>query len=355
MPRWLSEGISVFEEAQANPAWATALDPRFRSRLLDPKLTPLSRLSSAFLTAESALDIQFAYYESALAVEFLVGKFGPTFLNRLLDDLGAGVLMDEALPARTQLSLVQLDTEFALFARQKAESFAPGATWEEEIPESAGSVALAAWIDQHPKSFDGLRELASKLVAEKKWDEALPILERFKSLEPNYVGADNAYAMLAAVHHQRADSVSERAVLEEWTSHDAGASTAFLRLMELCESTQDWPALADNARKLLAVNPLIVAPHRQLARAAEQLGNRDEAIEAYRAVALLDDTDPADVHYRLASLLRDSGNFSDARREVLRALEEAPRFLDAHRLLLEIVESEQTGASTNRSAGDATP
>ncbi len=36
----------------------------------------------------------------------------------------------------------------------------------------------------------------------------------------------------------------------------------------------------------------------QLARAAEHLGERDEALTAYRAVALLDDTDPAEVHYR---------------------------------------------------------
>ncbi len=62
-----------------------------------------------------------------------------------------------------------------------------------------------------------------------------------------------------------------------------------------------------NARRLLAVNPLIPAPHRQLARAAEQLGERDEAVAAYRALALLDDTDPAEVHYHLAKLLRQAG------------------------------------------------
>jgi len=86
-----------------------------------------------------------------------------------------------------------------------------------------------------------------------------------------------------------------------------------------------------------------------LARAAEQLGAIDEAVTAYRAVALLDESDPAEVHYRLARLLSQKGNRDEARREVLKSLEEAPRFLDAHRLLLELVERSENHA---KAAGD---
>ena len=68
---------------------------------------------------------------------------------------------------------------------------------------------------------------------------------------------------------------------------------AYLRLMELADAAGDWRALGENARRLLAVNPLIPAPFRGLARASEELGLRDEAIGAYRCSALLDDTDPA--------------------------------------------------------------
>jgi hypothetical protein len=50
---------------------------------------------------------------------------------------------------------------------------------------------------------------------------------------------------------------------------------------------------------------------------------------------LLDPPDPAEVHFRLARLLRKAGDPA-AKRHVLQALEEAPRFRDAHRLLLEI-------------------
>src|SRR5690606_31467701 len=81
-------------------------------------------------------------------------------------------------------------------------------------------------------------------------------------------------------------------------------------------------------------------PHRRLARAAEKLGRRDEAIAACRALTILDETDPAGVHYRLAKLLHEAGQRDEARREVLQSLEDAPRFLDSHKLPLEPVDAE---------------
>ncbi len=108
--------------------------------------------------------------------------------------------------------------------------------------------------------------------------------------------------------------------------------------MELDEAASDWKNLDRDARRLLAVNPLIPAPYRHLARAAEHLGQPDVAMTALRSLAMLDDSDPAEVHYRLAKLLKQAGRRDEARREVLRSLEEAPRFQEAHQLLLDLVE-----------------
>jgi tetratricopeptide (TPR) repeat protein len=341
MPRWLSEGISVYEERRENPAWGMALNPRFRAMILGDGLTPLSGLSSAFLAPKTALHLQFAYYESSLAVEFFVERFGLPALKGVLDDLGAGMSINQALPRRTKMTLEQIDGDFARFARQRAERIAADATWEEpDLPADANSAAVSAWLDTHPKSFYGWRRLGARLVVEEKWVKAKEVLEKLKALYPEYVGADNAYILLATVYRRLSDPAAERNVLEELAMKEGDASPAYLRLMAMDEAAGDWHGLAKNARRLLAVNPLIPAPHRSLARAAEQLGERDEAVTAYRALAILDDTDPAEVHYHLAKLLRQAGKPQEARREVLKSLEEAPRFLDAHRLLLELTEND---------------
>ncbi len=348
MPRWLSEGISVHEEGLEDPAWGMPLSPRFRAMILSDALTPLSQLSSAFLAPKTSLHLQFAYFESALVVDFLVERFGLPAVKGLLDDLGSGISINESLPRRTKKTLEELDKEFAQFARQRAEKVAPGATWEEpeDLPPDANSAAVTAWLEKHPQSFEGLRRLGARLVVEEKWQKAKEVLERVKALYPGYVGPDNPYLLLAIVFRRLADPAAEHKVLEELAMRDGDATTAYLRLMELDQASGDWGGVAKNGRRFLAVNPLVPTPHRQLARAAEHLGNRDLALTAYRAVALLDDTDPAEVHYRLAKLLREAGKPQEARREVLRSLEEAPRFREAHQLLLELVEKIPSAATS---------
>jgi tetratricopeptide (TPR) repeat protein len=348
MPRWLSEGISVHEEGLEDPAWGMALDPRFRKMILSDALTPLSQLSSAFLGPKTSLHLQFAYFESALVVDFLVQRFGQPAMKGLLDDLGSGISINESLPRRAKMSLEQLDREFAQFARQRAEKVAPGATWEEpeDLPPDANSAAITAWLEKHPQSFDGLRRLGMRLVVEEKWPKAKEILERIKALYPGYVGPDNPYLLLAIVFRRLSDPAAEHKVLEELAMRDGDAITAYLRLMELDQASGDWRGVAKNGRRFLAVNPLVPTPHRQLARAAEHLGERDDALTAYRAVALLDDTDPAEVHFHLAKLLREAGKPQEARREVLRSLEEAPRFREAHQLLLDLVEHDSPATTS---------
>ena len=342
MPRWLSEGISVFEEGRENPGWSMPMSPTFRSKLLDDDLTPLSGLSGAFLAPESPLDLSFAYYESSLAVAYLVEQAGHPALRGLLDDLGAGVPINNALPERFGLTLEELDEGFARFARHRAEALAPGASFEEpDLPPDADTATIEQWLETHPGNIKGWKRLGLRLVTEERWEEAAEALEKLKALDPEDLGADNPYVLLANAYRNLDESAAERAILEDLVSRDAGSASALLRLMEIDEAAQDWERLAEDARRLLAVNPLIPAPHRQLGLAAERLGGRDaEAIDAYRALALLDDTDPAGLHFRLASLLHRAGRIIEARLEVLKALEEAPRFLEAHRLLLEIVEQD---------------
>jgi uncharacterized protein HemY len=353
MPRWLSEGISVYEESCEQPAWGMAFQPKFREMILSEAFTPLSGLSSAFLTAKSALQLQFAYYESALAVEFLARNFGLPALLELLDDLGAGLTANDSLPRRMKKTLEEIDRDFAAFARARAEHIAANATWDEpELPAAASSAAISAWLDQHPKSFPGWKRLGAQQVKEERWQQAKVTLQKVKMLYPEYVGADNAYLLLGEVYHHLGDSAAERQILEDLALRDGDASPAYLRLMAIDEAAGDWNGVVKNARRMLAVNPLIPAPHRALARAAEQLGDRETAISSYRSQAMLDETDPAELHYRLARLLHERGDSTAARREILKSLEEAPRFAAAHQLLLEL-HSRKPGASPTDAGNNA--
>ena len=111
MPRWLSEGISVYEEREKDPTWGQQMTPTFRRMILGEDLTPISQLSAAFLAPKSAMHLQLAYFESSLAVEFLIEEYGLEMLKRVLVDLGVGMPINESLSRYTG-SLEELDNRF---------------------------------------------------------------------------------------------------------------------------------------------------------------------------------------------------------------------------------------------------
>jgi tetratricopeptide (TPR) repeat protein len=338
MPRWLSEGISVYEERQANPAWGERLIPRYREMILGGELTPVSKLSAAFLTPKSGVHLQFAYYESSLVVQFLAEQFGFEKLAAILGDLGNGTTINKAIDNHTA-PMAKIEKNFAAFAKQTAEQMAPGLDWEKPSLEtqlpSAGENAWTIWAAARPKNFWVMTRKAQNLMEDKEWSKAKTVLEQLVELYPGFTGPDSAYRMLAAAHRALGETNEERQVLGRFAERDSDATDAYQRLMDLAAEAQDWPAVVQNARRYLAVNPLVVPPYRLLAQASEQTGETQAAISAYRSLLQLDPPNPAEVHFKLARQLQRAGD-SSAKQHVLQALEEAPRYRDALRLLLEL-------------------
>ena len=336
MPRWLSEGISVYEEREANPAWGERLNPRYREMLLDKELTPVSQLSAAFLAPESAVHLQFAYYESSLVVQFLVERFGREKLLLILRELARGAEINDALAKHT-LPMKKLEQEFEAFAHRTAEQMAPGLDWEKPLPNHSKTPSLQDSITprlQHsnaPNYWLMMRQ-ADDFIDQKKWAEARPLLEKLLALYPDSTGPESAYRKLAATCRALGETNQERQVLTKFADKDDEALDAYLRLMELGRQAADWPTVVRNARRYLAVDPLIAPPYRYLGQASEAIGQPGPAIEAYRALLELDPANPAEAHYRLAKLLYQQGD-PGARGHVLQALEETPRYREALRLL----------------------
>jgi tetratricopeptide (TPR) repeat protein len=250
--------------------------------------------------------------------------------------------------------LGRLDGDFARFARERAHALAPTATWVKPEPAAqADPTALAEWLKENPRNVPALKQHARQLLRVREFKSALDVAKRLDEIFPDDTGSDNAQVLMAAAYRGLNDVDSERAALEKLAIRAADATPAYLRLMEISAGKGDWNAVLVNAERMLAVNPLVPAPHRYLAQAAEKLGNRDKAIRAYQALLLFDTTDTTETHFRLAQLLRDVDERAGAKLHVLMALEEAPRFLGAHKLLLELTSNEDTSTAADSSTEPA--
>ena len=96
-------------------------------------------------------------------------------------------------------------------------------------------------------------------------------------------------------------------------------------------------------QRLLEVNPLLPQAQKARANASEHLGKTEDAISGLNAWLLMDPEDPAEAHFRLARLLDQTGS-PLAKFHVIAALEAAPRYRDAQRLLLKIIRNEPSDA-----------
>ena len=338
MPRWLSEGISVYEERQANPAWGESMNRQYRKMILGEDLAPVSQLSAAFLSPKTPIHLQFAYYESSLVVEYIIEQHGLDTLKQILVDLGRGLPINECLE-RTTGSLAALDEDFAEYARNRATNWAPDADFSDpELPRSADLETLAKFVEEHPKNVAALQQYATRLVAAEQWETANEILTRFIELFPERTGSEAALAMLVRVHREQDNTDAERETLERLVALQDNAWEASLRLAELANERKDWATVLTHVERVLSINPLIPAPHRYLADAGERGGDDQRALAGLLALAEMEPFDPAALSYRTAKLFYRTGQTDSARRHVLQALEEAPRYRDAQRLLLAIVE-----------------
>ncbi|UUO04368.1 tetratricopeptide repeat protein [Blastopirellula sp. J2-11] len=345
MPRWLSEGISVYEEGLRDRSWGQSMSPTYRKMILSDDLTPVSKLSGAFLRPPSATHLMFAYYESSIVVEFIVDQFGIDALRAILDDLGKGLQINDAI-ARHAAPLDVIDAGFEQYIHERAQAFAAGADFsEQELPARADAATWREWLMQHPDNFKGLHQYAMALINEEKWEEAQEPIERLLELAPNYAGEGSGLPMKAKISRETSDTQQEIAVLEQLAELSADSVAVYRRLAQLYEEQADWEAVVVNAKRILAVNPLIPEPHRLMATAGERSGDQSAAIHGLQALSLMDPYDPADVHFRAARLLEQVGRFEEARKQVLLALEEAPRYREAHQLLLSLTEtSDETPA-----------
>jgi tetratricopeptide (TPR) repeat protein len=232
--------------------------------------------------------------------------------------------------------LPEIEKQFDAFVRERAKNLAPAADLEKP-PAEQSEAERTMWKKIHADNYYLRMRTAQELMKDKKWAEAKPVLE---SLANSYHGesrAENPYWLLAVAQRNLKETNAEMATLEKFAAQESDFVDLYVRLIELSEAQKNWPAVTKYVERLLAINPLISLPYQALAEAAVASGNNEQAITAYRKLLLLDPPDPADVHFQLARLLHKRGNAeAEAKRHVLESLEEAPRFRDAQRLLLEI-------------------
>jgi tetratricopeptide (TPR) repeat protein len=382
MPRWLSEGISVYEERQRDASWGQAISPTYREMLLDEKLTPVSQLSGAFLRPPTPMHLQFAYYQSNLVIQFLVEEYGQESIANLLTELGNGLSINDAI-GRIMRPIETIDQQFAEYARAHALAFGKDADWTRPNEESIALLELFG-IDESlmddndtageddeiaPATTSALEQstadesaiaskdnvwkllrLATQHLKAEEWDKAKAPLQRLVELGVIFDERDGPLEQLAIVYRELEEFEQEFKTLELINARSSDSLGSLSRLIDISQDKKDWKSMLTYAKKWLAIQPLLPTGHLAVLEAAEQLDQHEEASKALLALKRLAPIDPAGLDLKLAEVRSKMGQDDLARRSVLQALEFAPRYRKAHQLLLKLNQQQPAPAIVNAEA-----
>ena len=176
---------------------------------------------------------------------------------------------------------------------------------------------------------------ASKLTEEGKWQDAKTLLEKIIAAEPYYREPFNPNQALSVACRGLGDEPGERAALTKLLEIDANASEAAARLQQLSAKLPAAERLA-NGNRMLETNPFQEQAYRTIIAAAKESGSTSR--DPYLFLLALGTLDAGRLRFELATLLRDSDR-EEARRQVLKALEDNPRFEAALEVLLRLTQS----------------
>ncbi|WP_231743695.1 tetratricopeptide repeat protein [Stieleria neptunia] len=363
MPRWLSEGISVYEELERDPRWGQSMTARYREMILGDDFTPVSQLSGAFLNPSSSTHLQFAYYESSLVVRYLVEEYGAEALNATLESLAEGIPINEAL-AKNIAPMERIEAGFAEYARTLATDFGNGLDFtRRQSPNQADEddrdpAEILKWADQNPDNYWARMTLAQAALARMQYEAAAEHLEFLVEKNAATGETEGVLELLAVCYRELGKVEKEREVLKQLFSVSSDALPSLQRFIEMEKSQNDWSSVLESAVHALEIQPFALDVHQSLVTACRELDQSEKAIDSLRALQAMDPVDVAGLDFQMAQSLAAAGEIDAATEHLIDALLIAPRYRDAHHLLLALQEqpkATEQGQPVEEAAADEEP
>jgi len=314
VPRWFTEGLAVHEETQASPEWGDPMTPDIVEALRDHKLLPVADLDRGFVRPTYPGQVQVSYFEAGRVCDFIQSRWGVEKINAMVHAYALRKTTREALAETLGLAPAAFDQQF------QAWLYASVGTTVESFP---------AW-------HAALAELA-RLAEAHRYDAVIGKGDAVIRLYPDYVYDGNAYQLLAEAYRARENRPKATEVLRRY-EHAGGRSPQLLEeLAELEQGAGDSAAAAATLERINLIDPAFdQAAHRKLGDLWLAQKNYPGAIREFEAVLAFHPLDQASARFDLARAYLAAGERNEAEDSVLAALEAAPDYRPAQKLLLEL-------------------
>ncbi|HWK74663.1 MAG TPA: tetratricopeptide repeat protein [Povalibacter sp.] len=318
VPRWLSEGVSVFEEWRTGPAPGVVVTPDVITALEQNLLLPVAQLDAGFIRPQYPNQVQVSYTQAGLICLFIEQRWGFEQLPALLRQFTRETTTQAAIEATFKLPAAEFDRQFVEFVRQRY-------------------ATLLARREDWQKSY----RAALKARNEQRWPDVIAPARQAIEIYPEHTGPDSPYLILAQALEKTGDRNGATDVVLQYRKAGGWEPGA---LRELAA----WLVAANRREEaidaLAAVNYSDPLNHEQHLTLGEQLlaaGRAEDSMREFQVSLALNGLNAAMANFGMARALRVLGDMPASRRHLLDALATAPHYKPAQDLLLQMVEERQ--------------
>ena len=339
IPRWFSEGLSVYEERRARPGWGDNWSLQNLKAYKDGRFVKIDDLDAAFTHPKTPDGVAIAYFQASMVCDFIDEKFGFDAILKMLQLYKEGVKTPAVFSRALKLAPADFDQAFSDYLRSKT------SPWIQALGDGpvhaaskqpASKEALIATLQTRPNDYFAHLHLGSIYKNEGDTNQAVEHLKRAADLFPYYTGEGNPYELLAEIYESRGQKTEAAAAMETFTRYNETNAGALAKLARLRLGMGDRKGAIEALKQSFYIQPFDASLHKLAGGVYLELGSPSEAIREFRAQIALTPPDLAEAHYDLARSLEAAGDHTEARREVLRSLEIAPGFEKAQELLLKL-------------------
>ena len=333
IPRWLTEGISVYEEQRARPEWARPQDVQFAYVLEHGQDVKLKDLNAAFTDPQK---ISLAYFQASLLVDHIVTAYGDAGLRALVRAFALGLDTDAALKTALKTDFTQMQAGFDQSLDRRFGPLRRAIAGPDEQTLLAKPLPeLKTYAAEHPPSYPAQMALGRLLMKSGDLDGAAQAFQRASALMPV---APAPHELLAEVARQKHDQAGEIAAFTSLVAVDFDNVEAARALAALLhdKGSDATPTFADVNQRIIAIDPFDGSAHQAVGRIAMDRNQPDIASREFRAVLALKPVDEAAAHTDLAESYFKAGKRAEAKKEVIAALNIAQTYERALDLLLKI-------------------
>jgi tetratricopeptide (TPR) repeat protein len=337
VPRWLTEGISEYEEQRARPQWGRQMQLQFAEAMDRGDVIPLAELNAAFSNPET---IALAYFQASLVVEHIVSAHGDEAMRRLLRAFGEGHPVEVAIPESLGVPLSTLQDTFTTFIDRRFASIraALAPPENDDLTGQTSVQALRALAKSYPGSYPVQLALAQVLQEAGDVEGAIRAYEAADALVPVTTGEESPLAIVAGLAAASGDRTRAADALEQLIARDGDNIAAARQLVTLLTEPDDAGRRLRAQARVAELDPFDAAAHTALGQDALARGDAATAARWFRVALAAGSRDPVAAHTDLAEAYWRSGATTEARKQTLSALELAPTYARAQELLLTIVD-----------------